>query len=69
MKIKAKYSIVAYKEYHSGPNGIKILDKSKCFRNRQDAQEYAAQLMDDPEAYKQQGDPGWIVVDMETILD
>lgn len=66
MTIKAKYFVVAYKEYAHGP---KILDESKGFKDKQRARMYAAQLQEDPKAYKQSGDQGWIVVDLETILE
>lgn len=51
MKIKAKYSIVV--------NGTgRITKETKIFRNKQDAQEYAASLEDKFET-----------IDLETILD
>ncbi len=50
MDIKAKYSIVV--------KDNKITDKTKVFREKQDAQMYAASL-----------DSGYTVIDLEAILD
>lgn len=66
MTTKSKMYIVAYKEYAHGP---KVLDDSKIFRVKQQARGYAAELQEDPKKYKQSGDQGWIVVELEAILD
>lgn len=58
--------IVAYKENVHSP---KLLEEAKVFRVKQQARAYAAELQEDPNKYKKQGDKGWIVVELETILD
>jgi len=66
MPTKGRYSIVVYRSSLSGPQ---IRDESKIFRVRQQARGYAASLMDDPNTYKAKSDPGWVVVDLEAVLD
>jgi hypothetical protein len=66
MPTKGRYSIVVYRSSLSGPQ---IRDGSKIFRVKAQARQYAASLMDDPNTYKAKSDPGWIVMDLETILD
>jgi len=66
MPSKGRYSIVAYISSLSGPQ---LRDESKIFRVKQQARQYAASLMDNPNTYKSKSDPGWKVIDMETILD
>ena len=66
MTSKGRYSIVVYRSSLSSPQ---LRDESKIFRVKAQAREYAAALMNDDHTYKAKSDPGWIVVDMETILD
>jgi hypothetical protein len=68
MTIKGQYFVVGYqgKGKDKEPS---IRQESKCFRVKRDAREYAALLMETPEASKSKTDPGWVVIKLETILD
>lgn len=68
MKIKAKYSVVAYQE--KSRNTPTLTGVSKVFRNKQDALEYSAFIQESTEQVKNGMPEGkWVIVDLETILD